>query len=120
MLTDLSRKRLCRFLDGTRSSTYWWLHPKWPSLLQILAAAAVVLLFVGSNKDADEENTTLYGLLRLRFNDDPRAPSPVFQDWSRSAWGLGCRSLLVTELWSSVPGFGVSILGAFLPIPARN
>jgi len=31
-------------------------------------------------QDADEDNATLYGLLRLRFNDDSRAPSPVFPE----------------------------------------
>eukprot|EP00435_Cladocopium_sp_Y103_P023387 s1914_g5.t1 len=30
--------------------------------------------------EADDDNATLYGLLRLRFNDDIKAPSPIFPE----------------------------------------
>jgi len=35
--------------------------------------------------DVDDDNATLYGLLRLRFNDDPTAPGAVFPELSGSA-----------------------------------
>merc|ERR1719456_927226 len=35
--------------------------------------------------EADAENATLYGLLRLRFNDNPNAPTSTFPELDRSA-----------------------------------
>ncbi|CAE6971529.1 unnamed protein product [Symbiodinium natans] len=49
------------------------------------AAAQKTSAPVEVEQEADEENATLYGLLRLRFNDDPRAPSPVFPELSGCA-----------------------------------
>ncbi|CAJ1361827.1 unnamed protein product, partial [Effrenium voratum] len=34
---------------------------------------------------ADDDNATLYGLLRLRFNDDDKAPGPIFPELSGCA-----------------------------------
>merc|ERR1712232_976583 len=35
--------------------------------------------------EVDVENATLYGLLRLRFNDDPNSPSSTFPELDKSA-----------------------------------
>merc|ERR1719456_1309099 len=35
--------------------------------------------------EADAENATLYGLLRLRFNDNPNAPTSTFPELDKSA-----------------------------------
>eukprot|EP00913_Durusdinium_trenchii_P012380 g11621.t1 len=53
----------------------------------------------------DDDNATLYGLLRLRFNDDTKAPSPIFpESWLRIT-GIGKTLMGTAELIAAAHNF---------------
>jgi|ERR1712085_198318 len=49
------------------------------------AAQAAAKAKLQEQEPVDEDNATLYGLLRLRFNDDPHAPADIFPELDGSA-----------------------------------